>query len=310
MSPHLLGRSNVCWLAPLHRKPRLGPLCSSGSNKSSSRSASAAAPVVSTTTAAAVVTKQHRTSRVGFVGLGQMGQGMAGCLLRAGFDVSIKGNVTRAPVESLVAAGATEASGLLELAAQADIIILCLPNSNVVEEVVNAMKPGLVSGRHVVMDTGTSSLASTEILSRELVEELGVGFAEAPLTGGKAQAEEGVLGAIVGADSQGTFEAIEPVLQAFCSTVQHFGPVGAGGRAKLINNAMVIGIAALVIEAFRKARQTNTDWPKLYDVVRRGSAESGVLHRIVGTVVESDSYRGASRAIVIVTQFTSSGCSE
>ena len=57
--------------------------------------------------------------------------------------------------------------------------------------------------------------------------------------------------------------------------MQHFGVVGAGGRAKLINNAMVIGIAALVIEAFRKARRTDTDWGQLFDVVTRGSADSG-----------------------------------
>ena len=108
---------------------------------------------------------------------------------------------------------------------------------------------------------------------------------------GQAQAQQGALGALVGS-STATFKSIQPVLLSFCSAVQHFGGVGAGGRAKLINNAMVIGFAAMVIEAFRKARTTQTDWSQLYDVVRRGSADSGVLHRIVGHAVSEGNYRG------------------
>jgi 3-hydroxyisobutyrate dehydrogenase-like beta-hydroxyacid dehydrogenase len=209
---------------------------------------------------------------------------MAGCLVRDGYSVTVLGNSNRAPVDHLTALGATEAAGCLELVAASDTIILCLPNSAVVEKVISAMKPVLDPGRHTIVDTGTSSLASTAELAREL-SAMGIGFAEAPLTGGKLQAHEGVLGALVGTDLE-VFAEIEPVLGAFCATVQRFGPVGAGGRAKLINNAMVIGIAALVIEAFRKARRTHTDWGQLYDVVTRGSADSGVLRRIVGTALD------------------------
>ena len=211
--------------------------------------------------------------RVGCVGLGAMGEGMANCLLRSGFGVTVLGNTNRAPVEALAAAGATEAAGYVDLVERSDVICLCLPNSVVVEEALGHMRPALVAGRHTVLDTGTSSLASTARIADQL-GGAGVGFAEAPLTGGKAQAAEGILGALVGCSDE-TFRVVEPVLSAFCSTVQHFGPVGAGGRAKLINNAMVIGIAALVIEAFRKARRTNTDWGQLFDVVTRGSADSG-----------------------------------
>eukprot|EP01043_Picozoa_sp_COSAG02_P062189 COSAG02_NODE_8518_length_2539_cov_46.841803_1_plen_296_part_00 len=220
--------------------------------------------------------------RVGFVGLGAMGEGMATCLLRDGFQVTVLGNVNRGPVDRLVAAGAVEALGPLELAQRVDVICLCLPNSDVVEDVIERMKPALVPGK-TILDTGTSSLASTARLGQTL-GQLGVGFAEAPLTGGKVQAVEGVLGALVGT-SVDTFAIIKPLLDSFCSSVQLFGPVGSGGRAKLINNAMVIGIAALVLEAFRKARRTQTNWAQLYDVVTRGSADSGVLRRIVGTAL-------------------------
>jgi 3-hydroxyisobutyrate dehydrogenase-like beta-hydroxyacid dehydrogenase len=219
-----------------------------------------------------------------------MGEGMAGCLLRDGYSVSVLGNRSRSPIDKLTALGATEATDCLELVQKADTIILCLPNSTVVESVVSIMKPALIPGHHTIIDTGTSSLASTAELAHEL-SAMGIGFAEAPLTGGKLQAQEGVLGALVGTEPE-VFAAVKPVLGSFCATVQRFGPVGAGGRAKLINNAMVIGIAALVIEAFRKARRTNTDWAQLYDVVTRGSADSGVLRRIVGNALDSGNYRG------------------
>ena len=75
----------------------------------------------------------------------------------------------------------------------------------------------------------------------------------------------------------------KPVLSAFCATVQHFGPVGAGGRAKLLNNAMVIGIAALVLEAFTKARQTNTDMGQLYDVVTTPMCNDPLPSRALST---------------------------
>jgi 3-hydroxyisobutyrate dehydrogenase-like beta-hydroxyacid dehydrogenase len=231
---------------------------------------------------AALPVRPAFTYRVGFVGLGAMGEGMAACLLRDGFQVAILGNVNRGPVDRLVAAGAVEALEPLELARRVDVICLCLPNSDVVEDVIERMKPALAPGK-TILDTGTSSLASTARLGQTL-GQLGVGFAEAPLTGGKAQADEGVLGALVGT-TEDTFSTVKPLLDSFCSSVQLFGPVGSGGRAKLINNAMVIGIAALVLEAFRKARRTQTNWAQLYDVVTRGSADSGVLRRIVGTAL-------------------------
>jgi 3-hydroxyisobutyrate dehydrogenase-like beta-hydroxyacid dehydrogenase len=76
---------------------------------------------------------------------------MALNLLRAGYRVTVKGNRNRAPVEALTNAGAAEASEYLQLTAQSDIIVLCLPNSTVVEGVISSMLPGLVAGRHVIV---------------------------------------------------------------------------------------------------------------------------------------------------------------
>ncbi len=223
--------------------------------------------------------------RVGFIGLGAMGFGMASNILAKHGQLATICHRNRDPLEVLVAKGAVEYADSAELAKDSDLILLCLPNSTVVEQVVVQMGDALSPGK-ILIDTGTSSLKSTQDLYERLTAR-GVLFAEAPLTGGLKQAEAGELGALVGADRE-VLEQIEPVLGHFCASVQHFGPVGAGARAKFVNNYMVIGIAALVTEAFHVAGLTDSDWSKLYDVVIRGSADSGVFRRIIGNAKDGN----------------------
>lgn len=214
-----------------------------------------------------------------------MGHGMVSCLLKAGYPVHVIAHRNRAPVDDLVSKGAVEAPDYAALAATSEVIILCVSNSKVVEAVVDELAPSLRAGMTII-DMGTSSPDSTRALHERLAG-LGVSFVEAPVTGGVKQAAAGELGALVGAE-EAAFAAVRPVLNAMCKTVHHFGPPGAGNTAKLLNNYMVFGIAALVIEAFGKARDANIDWQKLYDVVICGSADSGVLRRIIGAAVEGD----------------------
>lgn len=213
---------------------------------------------------------------------------MASCLLKAGYPVHVIAHRNRQPIDDLVSKGAEEAGDYAELALASDVIILCVSNSTVVEQVVEALKPALRPGMMVV-DMGTSSPDSSRSLYGALAE-LDVPFVEAPVTGGVKQAASGELGALVGAEPD-AFEAVRPLLESMCRTVHHFGLPGAGNTAKLLNNYMVFGTAALVIEAFDKARDAGIDWQKLYDVVVCGSADSGVLRRIIGSAVEED-YKG------------------
>ena len=224
--------------------------------------------------------------KIGFLGLGAMGFGMASNLLCKNGQLNIVANRNRKPVDALVKQGATEYASYTELAKNSDAILLCLPDSNVVEKVVSELKPSFRAGQ-ILIDTGTSSLHSTAKLSKEL-SDIGVLFAEAPLTGGITQAKLGELGALVGSASEDVFELVKNILEPCCASVQHFGEVGAGGRAKFANNYMVFGIAALVFEAFHIADVTGSDWSKLYDVVIRGSADSGVFRRVIGNGKDGD----------------------
>ena len=221
--------------------------------------------------------------RIGFIGLGAMGLGMAHNILAKHGQLATIAHRNRIPVDALVAKGAEEYADARALSSQCDVIFLCLPTSETVESTIREMP--LRAGQ-IIVDTGTSSLSSTLAIAQELKAK-DVAFAEAPLTGGQAQADAGELGALVGSTPE-TFTKIEPLLDYFCATTQHFSPVGSGARAKLINNYMVIGIAALVTEAFHTADETQTEWDQLYDVVIRGSADSGVFRRIIGNAKDGD----------------------
>ncbi len=226
--------------------------------------------------------------KIGFVGVGIMGHGMASNLLAAKFELTVIAHRNREPVEDLVGRGAFEAQSLAELAGRCEIIILCLTNSKVVDTVIEELKPALRDGQ-IIIDSSTNEPESARRIAAELAS-VGVGFAEAPLTGGIAQAAAGELGALVGSDPD-VFERIRPVLDSFCQTVQYFGLPGTGQTAKLINNFMVLGIAGLVIEAFKQADAAGVDWKQLYDVAICGSGDSGVLRRMIGSAIEDD-YKG------------------
>jgi 3-hydroxyisobutyrate dehydrogenase-like beta-hydroxyacid dehydrogenase len=221
---------------------------------------------------------------VALIGAGMMGHGMAANLLRHGHRVSVIAHRNRAPVEDLVAKGAVEATSL-EAMAEADVILLCLTTSKVVEETLKRLRPHLRAGQ-IILDAGTSAPEVTRRLAHEL-SALGVGYADIPLTGGPEQAEQGVLGVLCGASAE-TFARIEPLLTCFATTIKHFGPPGSGHTAKLISNYLVTGMVALVAEAFGAAHKAQIDWKDLYEVILNGSGNSGVLRKMVEPALKGD----------------------
>jgi 3-hydroxyisobutyrate dehydrogenase-like beta-hydroxyacid dehydrogenase len=215
-----------------------------------------------------------------------MGHGMAANLLKHGHQVSVIAHRNRGPVEDLVAKGAREVHSLTEMAeAEAEVILLCVTTSKVVEETLKQLTPHLRPGQ-IILDAGTSAPAATKRLAQAL-DALGVAYADIPLTGGPEQAEQGVLGVLCGATPE-TFARIEPLLACFATTIRHFGPPGSGHTAKLISNYLVTGMVALVAEAFGAARTAQIDWKDLYEVMLNGSGNSGVLRKMVEPALKGD----------------------
>ena len=132
--------------------------------------------------------------RIGFIGVGFMGHGMAKNILEKGFPLTIMGNRNRAPVEDLVGRGANEVKSPREVAANSDIVFICVTDSPTVEKIIRDTD-GVKAGAHkglIIVDCSTANPVSTAALAAELAE-LGVDFADAPLGGTPAQDQRNAL---------------------------------------------------------------------------------------------------------------------
>jgi 3-hydroxyisobutyrate dehydrogenase-like beta-hydroxyacid dehydrogenase len=228
------------------------------------------------------------TPRIGFIGLGLMGHGMAKNLVRKGFPLTVKVNRDRSRLDDILAAGASEARSNAAVARASDVVIVCVTGSPQVEEVAFGAE-GLVEGARsglVVIDTSTSEPGSTARI-REALAAKGATFVDAPLARTPKEAEEGRLNAMVGADDA-TFARIKPVLAAFCENIFHVGPPGAGHTLKLVNNFMALAIAASIGEAFAVASKAGVRLDKLVEVVSQGALNSSIFQMIGGGAVQGD----------------------
>jgi 3-hydroxyisobutyrate dehydrogenase-like beta-hydroxyacid dehydrogenase len=226
--------------------------------------------------------------RIGFIGLGLMGHGMAANLLRKGFALSVKVNRDRSRLADILAAGATECATNGEVARASDVVILCVTGSPQVEEIVLG-EDGIHAGARaglIVIDTSTSEPGSTAKV-REALAAKGATLVDAPLARTPKEAEEGRLNAMVGADDA-TFAKVRPVLAAFCENIFHVGPPGAGHTLKLVNNFMALTIAASIAEAFAVAAKSGVRLDKLVEVVSQGALNSNIFQMIGRGAVEGD----------------------
>ena len=223
--------------------------------------------------------------KIGFIGLGLMGSGMAGHLMAAGHELWLMAHRNRSFIDPLLAKGAHEAKDLAAIAKESEAIILCVSTAKVVEDTIAALEPHL-RRRQIIIDTGTTAPETTRRLAREL-KALGIAYADAPMTGGPEQVARKEIGALVGAD-ENTFKAIAPLISCYASRVKHFGPPGSGHVAKLISNYLVIGMIGLVTEAFTAARTAKVDWKDLYEVMLNGSGNSGVLRKMIEAALAGD----------------------
>ncbi len=223
--------------------------------------------------------------KIGFVGIGLMGHGMAANILKAGYGLTVIAHRNRAPVEDLVARGAAEAESLEALARASTIVFLCAPGSPQVEAIVAGLLPGLAEGS-VVVDCSTSDPTSTATLAAMLAER-GVDLVDAPLGGTPVQAGEGKLAAMVGAPDA-VFARIRPVIDAWAASVVHLGPTGTGHRMKLINNFLSLGYAALYSEALALAAKVGIPVETFDSVIRGSRMDCGFYQTFMGYALEGN----------------------
>ena len=226
--------------------------------------------------------------RIGFIGIGLMGHGIAKNLVTKGFPLTVRVNRNRAPLADLLAAGAKEVKTNADVARNSDIVFLCVTGAPQVEEIING-KDGIAAVAHkglVVIDTSTSEPAMTTKM-RDALAEKGVRFVDAPLARTPVEAELGKLNIMVGADDA-TFAELKPVLAAFCENIIHAGPAGHGIVLKLINNFLAMAIANASAEACAAAAKSGLSIRKLHEVVSAGAVNSGIFQMLVGKMLDGD----------------------
>lgn len=223
--------------------------------------------------------------RIGFIGAsGLMGHGMAKNLLAKGRPLAITVNRNRERLADLLAAGATEAPSPAALAAQCDIVFICVTGSPQVEAVV-AGPDGLLSVKRpglTLIDCSTSEPDSSAKL-RDLAAAVGATFVDAPLARTPIEAELGRLNVMVGADAE-TFARIEPVIRCFAENVFHVGGPGAGHVVKLLNNFIAQAICTATAEAFAVGQRAGIDLGKLVELVSAGAVNSGLFQAMAKTL--------------------------
>jgi 3-hydroxyisobutyrate dehydrogenase-like beta-hydroxyacid dehydrogenase len=226
--------------------------------------------------------------RIGFIGIGMMGHGMAKNLLAKGFPLTFIVHRDRSRLADLVAAGAKEVKTPAELAAASDVVILCVTGSPQVEDNVFGAAGLLGAARSglTVIDTSTAEPGSTAKI-REAFAAKGATFVDAPLARTPKEAEEGRLNTMVGADDA-TFARLKPVFAAYCENVFHVGPPGAGHTLKLVNNFMALTIVASIGEAFAVAAKAGVKLDKLFEVVSQGALNSNIFQMMAGGAVAGD----------------------
>jgi 2-hydroxy-3-oxopropionate reductase len=214
--------------------------------------------------------------KIGFIGLGLMGNPMTRNLLNAGYPVTVY-NRSRPAMDELQAIGATVASSPADLAAQVEVVITCVSDSPDVEAIVFAPDGVLSSIRpgHLFIDMSTIAAATSRKIYDALKEQ-GVSSLDAPVSGGDIGAQQGTLSIMVGGD-EAAFDRALPIFQVLGKNIIHIGGAGAGQITKSCNQIVVAMTVQGVAEALTLAKKSGVDGDKVREALLGGFAQSKVL---------------------------------
>lgn len=213
-------------------------------------------------------------SKIAFIGLGVMGYPMAGHLAKAGHDVCVFNRTNSKAKEWQNEYGGRFAITPIEAARDCDIVFVCVGNDDDVRQVVLADDGALASMKAgaILVDHTTASAELAKELANAANEKQ-VSFLDAPVSGGQAGAENGVLTVMVGGEPE-VFEQAQPVMEAFARFSQLMGPVGSGQLAKMVNQICIAGVVQGLAEGFHFAEKAGLDPDLLVETISKGAAGS------------------------------------
>ncbi|MEZ5870416.1 MAG: NAD(P)-dependent oxidoreductase [Nitratireductor sp.] len=225
-------------------------------------------------------------ARVAFIGLGVMGFPMAGHIAKAGHDVTVYNRTPARAAEWVAKHGGNSAPTPREAAADCDFVFCCVGNDDDLRSVTTgidgafaAMKPGAI----FIDNTTASALVARELAAA--AASAGFGFLDAPVSGGQAGAENGVLTVMVGGDAA-TFAKAQPVIDSYARMVGHMGEAGAGQLTKMVNQICIAGLVEGLAEGVHFAQNAGLDVAKVIEVISKGAAGSWQMENRYKTMNE------------------------
>jgi hypothetical protein len=223
--------------------------------------------------------------KVGFIGAGYMGYGMASNLIK-NFDLFVIAHKNRKPIDKLVKEGAKEVLNYNDFFEQnINCLMMCVTNTpialKIAEELISLIKDDLL-----IIDLTTHDKHGT-LKMKKIFNSPKIKYTVNPVMGGPVQAEEGILGGIWGGDSK-DYEESKQYLKSFCKNIFNFGSVEKAAQAKLLSNFLSLLTTTTVIEFFRSAKKLDIDINLLCDVAKLGSGNSGALNRIADKALQGD----------------------
>lgn len=228
-------------------------------------------------------------TKLGMIGIGLMGHGIAKNLLQKGFTLTFLDHPGNQSVEDLLQLGAKQADSCEQVAARSDVVLICVTGSPQAQSVLLGDK-GIVQGlrpKSVVIDCSTIEPHVTPQLA-QAVQACDCEYLDAPLTRTPKEAEAGRANTMVGGNPE-TFARLRPIFDAYCENVYHAGAVGSGHAMKLLHNFISLGNCLLLAEAVTCAQKCGIAREKLLEILTSGGGDSTALKRLTPYLLEGDS---------------------
>jgi 3-hydroxyisobutyrate dehydrogenase-like beta-hydroxyacid dehydrogenase len=210
-------------------------------------------------------------AKTAFIGLGVMGGPMAGHLARAGHDVAVYNRTEEKARDWAQKHKGRTYSSVANAAEGADIVFSCVGNDRDLREVFDAASATMRKGSIFVDHTTASAEIARELAAK--AEERGLGFLDAPVSGGQAGAEAGKLTVMAGGEPSWFAEA-QPIMAAYAANMTLIGPAGSGQLAKMVNQICIAGVVQGLAEGLHFAKRANLDVEKVIAAISKGAAQS------------------------------------
>ncbi len=231
-------------------------------------------------------------AKLAFLGLGVMGYPMAAHLHGAGHHVTVYNRTTEKAEKWASEIGDAFAGTPREAVVGADFVMACVGNDDDLRSVVlgdEGALAGMKDGAIFVDHTTVSAIVTKELAAE--AASMGLGWVDAPVSGGQAGAENGQLAIMCGGD-EAHFAAAKPVIAAYSKASVHFGPVGSGQLVKMINQVCIAGAIQSVSEGLYMAMKAGLDAKQVADLVSQGAGGSWQLANRAGTMVDNEFNHG------------------